>query len=249
MDLLLDATHRVEARHFWFRALRRFLTPLLERAAGDRPDARLLDCGCGTGVNLPLLARYGSAWAVDLNRYGLGLARQAGFTRCARATVASLPFPDACFDVVTSIDVLYSVSDDDERRAVNEMFRVLKPGGFAILNLAAMRILRGNHSVLAEEVRRYERPDVRALLWRAGFTIERLTYTNAILFPLVLGQRLLERTLGLASPDEAAVQLRVPAAPVNGVLSGLLAVESLLLRVMPAPFGSSLLCLARKPPR
>jgi SAM-dependent methyltransferase len=246
MDLLLDATHRVEARHFWFRGLRRFLAPLLRHATAGRLNARILDCGCGTGVNLPLFARYGTVWAVDLNRFGLGLARQAGFTRCARATVASLPFPDACFDVVTSIDVLYSLSDGDERVAVDEMFRVLEPGGFAVLNLAAMRILRGSHSVLAQEVRRYQRADARALLERAGFVIERLTYTNATLFPLVLGQRVLERLLGLASPHEAAAQLRVPAAPLNALMTALLAVESAWLRVLPAPFGSSLLCLAKK---
>jgi SAM-dependent methyltransferase len=247
MDLLLDATHRVEARHFWFRGLRRFLSPLLERATAGRDAARLLDCGCGTGVNLPLLARHGSAWAVDLSRFGLGLAHQAGFTRGARANVAWLPFRDACFDVTASIDVLYSLSADDECRAVSEMFRVLKPGGFAILNLAAMRILRGNHSVLAGEVRRYQRADTRALVEGAGFIVERLTYTNATLFPLVLGQRVLERALGLASAGEAAAQLQVPAAPINAALNALLAAENVWLRILPAPFGSSLLCLARKP--
>src|SRR5512133_2727232 len=123
MDLLLEATRRVEDRHFWFRGLRRFLRPLLARAVAGRRGASLLDCGCGTGVNLPLLARLGSAWAVDLNPYGLAQARRRGFTRVARATVACLPFPDGSFDVVTSIDVLYSLGADDERRAVAEIFR------------------------------------------------------------------------------------------------------------------------------
>ena len=70
MDRLLTATHRVEAQHFWFRGLRRFLVPLVAQAAGGRPNARLLDCGCGTGVNLPLLSRFGAVAAVDLNAYG-----------------------------------------------------------------------------------------------------------------------------------------------------------------------------------
>jgi len=246
MDLLLDATHRVEARHFWFRGLRRFLRPLLERATGGRTGARLLDCGCGTGVNLPLLARFGPVWAIDLSAYGVGLARAAGFTRSARASVAHLPFGDATFDVVTSIDVLYSLDDEDERRAADEMHRVLKPGGAAILNLAAMRILHGDHSVLSEEVRRYDRERVHELLDRAGFRIDRLTYTNATLFPLVLTQRTIERALGLASCDRAAEKMTIPPAPVNELLAGILALESVVLRFVSLPFGSSLLCLARK---
>jgi ubiquinone/menaquinone biosynthesis C-methylase UbiE len=247
MDLLLESTHRVETRHFWFRGLRRFLPPLVARAARGRRDAMLLDCGSGTGVNLPLLARFGRVAAVDLSRFGLGLAREAGFTRAARASVARLPFRDESFDVATSIDVLYCLQDGDERRAVNEMYRVLRPGGGAVFNLAAMRILRGNHSVLAAEVRRYDRARVRALLASAGFRIERLTYAYATTFPLTLAQRLMERTVGLATPDGAAQQLRVPSPPLNELLAAMLAVESAVLRVASLPFGSSLLCLARKP--
>jgi SAM-dependent methyltransferase len=247
MDLLLDATHRVEARHFWFRGFRRFLRPLLERATTGRVPARLLDCGSDTGVNLPLLARYGRAWAVDVNAYGLGLARAAGFTRAARASVASLPFPDAAFDVVTSLDVLYCLHDEDERRAVDEMYRVLRPGGAVIVNVAAMPLLHGNHSVLSAEVRRYTRSGLRVVLERAGFRIERLTHTNATLFPLVLAQRLLERVAGLATPEGAAAKMTVPPAPVNELLAGMLAIESVAVRAASLPFGSSLLCLARKP--
>ncbi|MGE5361179.1 MAG: class I SAM-dependent methyltransferase, partial [Bacteroidales bacterium] len=133
MDLLLQATRRIEARHFWFRGLRRFLRPLLAQAVAGRRDARILDCGTGTGVNLPLLATFGSVTGVDLNAYGLGQARSRGFTRTARATVAALPFGTDTFDVAASIDVLYSLSEDDERRAAAEMWRVLRPGGGAVL--------------------------------------------------------------------------------------------------------------------
>ncbi len=248
MELLLEFTHRVETRHFWFRGLRRFLAPLLARATAGRRDAKLLDCGSGTGVNLPLLARFGRVWGVDLSAFGVGLARKSGFMRTARANVARLPFRADAFDVATSIDVLYCLQDDDERRAVSEMYRVLRPGGAAIFNLAAMRILRGNHSVLAEEVRRYDRPRVRALLEPVGFRIERLTYTNATVFPLVLMQRAVERTVGLATPDGAAQQMQVPWPAINEVLAAMLAAESAVVRVVSLPFGSSLLCLARKPP-
>jgi SAM-dependent methyltransferase len=248
VDRLLEATARAERDHFWFRGFRRFVSPMLARAAAGRTRLRLLDCGCGTGTNLRLLLEpYGDAWGFDLTWTGLRIARRAGVTRVAQASAAAVPFPAEAFDIVTSFDVLYCLPDQIEREAVREMWRVLKPGGAAVINVAAMAILRGHHSVLAAERRRYSRADLRALVEAAGFRVERMTHTNAALFPLMLGVRGVQRAAGLARESDAEGEITVPPAPVNAVLSALLAVEAGLSRTVPMPFGSSLLCLARKP--
>ena len=248
MDRLLEATARAERGHFWFRGFRRFVSPMLARAAAGRTRLRLLDCGCGTGANLrQLLEPHGDAWGFDLTWTGLRLARNAGLTRVAQASAAAVPFPSATFDIVTSFDVLYCLPDEIEREAVREMWRVLKPGGAAIINVAAMEVLRGNHSVLSAELRRYSRESLRALLEPAGFRIERMSYTNAAIFPLMLGVRGAQRAMGLAQESDAEGEITVPPAPVNAALSALLALEACLARAVPMPFGSSLLCLARKP--
>ena len=247
VEHLLRATARAEARHFWFRGLRAFATPLLQRAIGGRRDARLVDCGCGTGANVDLLARFGRAYGFDLSAVGLRLGREAGRTRLACASVTAAPFPSAAFDLVSSFDVLYSLEDADERTAISEMYRLLRPGGYALVNVAAMEVLRGDHSVLSRELRRYSRSGLRMRLESAGFVVERLTYTNATLFlPMVLG-RALQRRRGLKAEGETEHEIAVPAAPLNTLLTAAVTVESLWLRWFDEPFGSSLLCLARKP--
>src|SRR4029077_19162679 len=142
VEHLLRATAKAEARHFWFRGFRAFVTPLLRRAAAGRARPLLLDCGCGTGANLELLDRFGRAYGFDLTEIGLRIGRDAGRTRLARATVTAVPFPTASFDIVTSFDVLYSLADSEEKTAIAEMYRLLKPGGYALVNVAAMRVLR-----------------------------------------------------------------------------------------------------------
>jgi SAM-dependent methyltransferase len=246
VDRLLEATSLAERDHFWFRGFRQFVTPLLHEAAAGRAGLRLLDCGCGTGHNLQWLESYGRAWGFDLTWSGLTIAKRRGLERVARASVTAVPFRDATFDIVTSFDVLYCLETDAEHAAVREMHRLLKPGGALVVNVAAMEILTGNHSVLSAELRRYSRASLVRLLNAGGFEVSRITYTNAMLFPVTLAVRLAQRVMGLAAEADATGEISVPPAPVNAVLSAALSVEAKMQRVVPMPFGSSLLCLARK---
>jgi SAM-dependent methyltransferase len=247
VEHLLRATARAEARHFWFRGFRLFVTPLLREATRGVEKPELLDCGCGTGANVELLGQFGRAFGFDLTQVGLGIGREAGRRRLARASVAAVPFPSSRFDVVTSFDVLYSLEEPVEQAAAREMYRITKPGGHVIVNVAAMEILRGDHSVLGREVRRYSRDRLARLLTGAGFSIVRLTYTNASLFLPMVVARTLQRRRGLLSEENAHHEITVPSAPLNAALAGVLRVESWWLRAFDNPFGSSLLCLARKP--
>jgi ubiquinone/menaquinone biosynthesis C-methylase UbiE len=244
MDRLLQATARAERDHFWFKGFRRFMTPLVAEAVRGRSRPRILDCGCGTGHNLGWLRDFGSVVGIDLNRTGLGFAKKSGNDAIAQATVATLPFSDRAFDLVTSFDVIYSLDDQVEAAAIAEMFRVLRPGGFLVLNAAAMDVLKGNHSVLANEVRRYSRATLTERLARAGFIIRRMSYTNATIMPVVAGVRLLQRVSG---HEESHQEISIPPAPVNAALTGALALEAGLLRFVNMPFGSSIMALAEKP--
>jgi SAM-dependent methyltransferase len=244
MDRLLEATARAERDHFWFRGFRRFIHPLLADVARGAGDLLILDSGCGTGNNLRVLRQYGRAVGIDITWSGLAYARGRGERQVARASATTLPFRASQFDLVTSFDVLYAFDDAMEKDALEEMFRVLRPGGHLIVNVAALRALTGNHSVLGGEVRRYHRRELRDHLVRTGFEVRRLTYTNFTLLPLVAGVRFAQRFIGHKESDR---EISVPAAPVNALLSGVLAAESALLRVVDLPLGSSLLALARKP--
>jgi ubiquinone/menaquinone biosynthesis C-methylase UbiE len=246
MDRLLEMTARAEREHFWFHGFRRFVRPLLEEAARaiEGRGARILDCGCGTGNNLRMLGRYGRATGIDLTLSGLAYARREGERSIAQASATALPFPDRVFDIVTSFDVIYALDDQGAATALNEMYRVMRPGGYLLLNVAALPGLRGNHSLLGGEVQRYTKRSLRGHLERAGFGVKRLTYTNASILPIVAAVRFAQRLRG---HRESTQEISVPPAPVNQVLTGVLAVEAAALRLMDMPLGSSLLTLASRP--
>ena len=247
MDRLLEMTARAEREHFWFHGFRRFVRPLLDEAARaieDRASARMLDCGCGTGNNLQMLRRYGKAYGIDLTYSGLAYARRHDERFVVQASATDLPFPDRLFDVVTSFDVIYALDDRGAATALKEMYRVMRPGGYLVLNVAALPGLRGNHSVLGGEVQRYTRPALKRHLERAGFSVKRLTYTNASILPIIAAVRFGQRLFG---HRESTREISVPARPINAALAGVLAVEAAALRFVDMPVGSSLLTLARRP--
>jgi SAM-dependent methyltransferase len=248
VDQLLERTYEAEQRHFWFRGFRRFVAPLLAEATAGITRARVLDAGCGTGTNLTLLREYGVPFGLELNWRGLQFGQQRGLSRLTQGSVATLPFASAVVDVVVSFDVLYCLPAPVEEAAIAEMFRVLRPGGALIVNVAAMAMLTGDHSVLGGEVRRYTRGELQSKLERAGFRIVRITYTNAAIFPITATVRAFQRLRGVRPLGETRGDFYVPPAPVNALFSGALHVESILVATgINMPVGSSLLCLARKP--
>ena len=223
------------------------MQPALARATAGVAAPRILDCGCGTGSNLEMLRPYGRAVGFDLTRIGAGFAAAHGH-RVAQASISDIPFRSGAFDLVTAFDVFQTLPDAVEHAGIREMSRVLKPGGWILLHVAALDILHGRHSVLSEETRRYTKPSLRRLVEEAGFRIERLTFDHFSLLPLMLPVRVWHRLTakdGVVAAGEG--EITVPMAPVNALLTGLVSIEALALRAMNMPLGSSLMCLARKP--
>ena len=244
MKHLLEATAAAEERHFWFLALRRQSRALLAHALAGRSPRLIIDCGAGTGRNLEWLQEFGPAVGLELSTTGLEIGREYG-RRLVRGTVTHLPFPDQCADVATSFDVLSAIKPSDAELAAREMWRILQPGGIAIINVAALEILRGSHSVAAEEHQRFSKRGLAALLTGAGFTVDRLTFSHMSSFAPALMIRSAERITGRAK-NASVAYLSVPPAPVNTLFDGLLRMEAAWLRVGNLPIGSSLLMLARK---
>ena len=103
-------------------------------------DVRVLDLGCGAGVLTERLVAAGySVDAVDMSADMLAFSKQrlskydSEKYRLARAECASLPFPDATFDVVACIGVFGYMEDVDA--AIREIKRVLRPGGTLVLSI------------------------------------------------------------------------------------------------------------------
>lgn len=230
----------LEDQHWWYAGMRASARALLTQLALPRP-ARILDAGCGTGGGLRWLAEFGQPHGVDWHPLAVHYARRAA-PRVARASIQTLPFPDATFDLVTSFDVLYHLAVADDAAALRECARVLRPGGWLLVRVPAHDWLRGAHDRYVHTRHRYAAPELRAKLTAARLTVARLTPLAALLFPAAVLRRQLQ------SADSAQTDVQLPAGWLNQLLTMVLSWEALWLRGGNLPFGLSLAALAQKPP-
>jgi len=235
-----ELMYRVEDHHWWYAGMRAISAALL---ADVGTPARILDAGCGTGRNVVELEKLGRAVGVDVSAVPLRLAARRGLTRLAQASISALPFADGTFDVVTAFDVLCHSAVADERAALREVRRVVRPGGWVLLHLPAYPWLRSRHDAAVDNVRRYSAGGVRTLLSDAGLTVRRLTFANTVLFPLAAAKRLADRARGTGGHASDLIrEFRVAGSLFRAALD----FEARLLRHVDLPFGLTLVALAQR---
>lgn len=236
----------LETNYWWFRGLRAFLSDAF-RGVGLTGTGRFLDAGCGTGQTLVEMGRTlaSDAFGFDLSPHAATYWRRRGLSRMCRASINEIPFGDAMFDAVVSVDVLES-DGVDEQRAFAELWRVTRPGGLLALVVPAYSWLKTeSHHRAVSASRRYTKPSVLSLLRSRPVQVLRLTHLFATVFPLVAALRLALRCLG-GKPARPRSELMALPGLANAALTWLMSLERALLRTIDLPLGSSILALARK---
>ncbi|MBI1878565.1 MAG: class I SAM-dependent methyltransferase [Chloroflexi bacterium] len=241
-----EIMYQVEDSHWWYMGMHRLILSTLARlhAPHGQADWSILDAGCGTGAIAQKLRRFGQVRAVDLSGLALQFSRRRGLSGAlAQASVTALPVPANQFDLVVSIDVVCSVPDDDQ--ALTQFHRVLKPGGRLLLNLPALAWLRGQHDLAVNILHRYQPQTLQATLQQHGFVVEKLSFANSLLFPLVAPYRLATRWLPQAETAPRS-DVFLPPQSLNTALSWVIGLESRLIPRFSLPVGMSLFVVARK---
>lgn len=231
-----------EDTHFFYVGNHKIILSLVEKYTRDvSGKLKILDAGCGTGLLAKKLEQFGEVVAVDSSPEAIKFAKRRG-VNARLASVNKLPFKDNVFDLVASVDVIYHKMVDD-KKALAEFFRVLKPGGILILRVPANKRLGTLHDKHVHTRERYDKENLREKLENDGFVIEKLSFVNLSLVPLVLGRRLWER---IVRPRGVSAVGKFPRI-LNSLLSFLLSLEARFLLAGNLPLGIGLVAVCQKP--
>jgi SAM-dependent methyltransferase len=215
----------LEDEHWWFRGRRAVIWALLARAGVHGP-LRVLDAGCGTGRNLIEFSALGDARGVDFSAEAIEFCAARGIEGVTRARIESLPFEDSSFDLALATDVIEHVADD--HAALNELRRVMVPGGRLLVTVPAYPWLWGPHDDFYHHVRRYTLATLRRSLVDHGWNPVECSYFNSLLLAPIAAVRLGARASGRGAQSRIDVKLTPPA--LNRVLVAPMEFEAALIR-------------------
>jgi SAM-dependent methyltransferase len=229
----------LEDRYWWFVGRRRIALALMDRFRGG--GEQFLDLGCGTGVVLKELEARGRPVGLDMSPLALAFCQQRGLKRLVRGDATEMPLKTNWSAAIVALDVFEHI--DNDRRAFDEAFRTLAPGGILVMSVPAFQFLWGPHDIALMHFRRYTRRELRERLTAAGFELERVSYSVFFLFPVVVVVRFFEKR----KKGPAKASLAPLPRWVNGFLIGIQSLEAAMISRFSLPWGSSLIAVARKP--
>ncbi len=238
--LVYDRMRLLEGEHWWFVGRRAILARLIAKLP-LRPDARLLEVGCGVGGNIGMLRAFGRVEAMEPDAPSRDYVRQQLDLQPADGRLPhDLPYPGKSFDGVFALDVVEHVEGDEA--ALAALGALVAPGGFLLVTVPAYGWMWSRHDELHHHKRRYTRRRVERLMSATGLSPVRASYFNTLLFPLAAAVRLVKRALHIDGEDD-----RMPSRSLNALLRGVFSLEAHWLPRASLPFGLSIVAIAYRP--
>ena len=237
-----ERMYRVENQLWWYKSLR----VILQWSVGKfvRIQGKVLDAGCGTGKNLLTLQAMGfETVGIDVSKDAITFAKKRGIKHAFKGSLLKIPYPKNTFDCVVCTDVLTTLAQSDAKRAVGEIYRILKPNGIAIVQVAAIQRLLSQHDTVVSVQHRYNKQELLELFHAQFWKTIKCSYRIFFLFPLVAGVKIYKKIIN----QKAAVSdTTLPPRILNRILNTFQSWEDSLFRYINYPFGTSLFLITQK---
>jgi SAM-dependent methyltransferase len=235
---------KVEQQHWYYAGKREVIRYWIDRCHPLQPTDRLADCGAGTGIFAGEMRAFCQVVAIDDFEESLRLLdTRLGKDSVMKGSCAALPLADQSVEVVTALDVLEHVQDD--QTSINEFLRVLRPGGIAVITVPALMALWSDWDGALRHHRRYNVRQLRKII-PPGFEILHLNYINVAVLPAVFVVRkfrALKQRFGFKAATRS--EDRIPPHWLNRFLQWLF-VRLACQKMIHFPAGVGLLAVLRK---
>lgn len=238
-----------ERTHWWFKARREILKSLISSVSLPT-QAKILEVGAGTGMNMNYL------YPEDATVIGVEPDKNMiqGFKCNERRKIIisaaenlPLEIKDNAFDMITMFDVLEHIKHDEGM--LSKLHSKLKAGGHLFVSVPAYQWMWSDHDVVNLHYRRYGLKELKSKLTNNGFKIIRASFFNSILFPFIAFVRVSVNASRMFSTKKNKARkssLEYNCEILNSAFYHIFRQEEKLLKQVNLPFGGSIFLLATK---
>lgn len=227
---------KLEKENWWYKGRRKFIKKFL-----DKGDKKILEIGCGTGLNLELFRKMGyESFGVDIKISSL---KEGEDKNILKGNAINLPFKEGGFNKVFILDVLEHIEKYED--VLKEVHRILEVGGEIYITVPAFNFLWGENDKLSEHKRRYTKNGIVNLLKKYNFSVKKAIYWNFFMFFPMLLYRFLYKFLTIdkiKGPSKNSLE-RIPET-LNKFLEKVIEIENFLSRRLNFLFGTSVFVVA-----
>jgi SAM-dependent methyltransferase len=242
--------YHLERKNWWFIVRQRILQERISRLLDNPQGLEILNAGAATGSTSEMLSVFGNVMSLEYDEECCRFTKEILSTPLVQGSILELPFADGHFDLVCAFDVIEHVEDD--ARAVAEMYRVCKPGGYIAITVPAYMFLWGQHDVINQHYRRYTMKQLKMLVEKQRGNIVYETYFNSGLFIPIAGFRVLMRLIekvNFKKRQKVSSDHEVFGTEgfFNKLLSGIFSIDRYLLKWgIRFPMGVSIMLFFKK---
>lgn len=232
--------YNLEDKHWWHINKRAVVIKMIRKFGGSKKHLKLLDIGCGTGKTLEEISLLGEAFGVDISKEAIKFCAKRGLRNAKIGSSYKTGFKDSSMDFCTLLDVL---EHTDDKRTLKEMHRVLKREGYLIITVPAFKFLWSRWDDVLMHKRRYTQKNLTEVIENHGFEVIRISYMYSFLVLPVLMIRLIKSK---QYQDDYPSDFQLSNPLLNLLFLTLAKAEYIFSSLIPVPFGTSLVCIAKK---
>lgn len=244
---------KYESSNFWYRVRDKIVVNWVNYYL--RPDSTFLELGCGTGFISRSLKNFHRVDCSDISEKALEYCRlKDAADNYYQVDLYKDNFPakfhGRSYDGLGLFDVIEHIGDDG--LIIKKLHSLLSPQSFIFITVPANQDLWSDWDEFTQHKRRYSKQQLVSLLQDNGYSIERISYFMCILYPLLKFTRssFFMRIMKLwhyQNNIHQTIHENLDRNPIlNEILYGIFSIEVHLLKLFNLPFGSSIICVAKK---
>ena len=239
--------YTLEREGWWFKARLSILESYCKDLAVNT-NIKILNVGAATGATSEMLSRYGEVTSLEYDKFCCEFLKVKTGIEAINASLTELPFKNNTYDLICAFDVIEHI--EDHEKALDEIYRVLRPHGKYFLTVPAFQSLWSNHYVVNHHYRRYTKKKFNSLISNSNLKIDYSTYFNFwLLIPISIARFILniiprkKKENSSGSDNEIMKSSKV----INAILFSIFHSEKYLLNNnVKFPFGVSIMTIGHK---